>query len=368
MDIRVPSRPRIALIVDSESWAFANIARQIKSHLGMSYRFRIIPAAIIDNITQVLLMTADCAVTHFFWRDFLNSVLDDKTRRYLRGLGFRSREEFLRRFVHGRTITTSVYDHLFLAPTEMRARQSLFNTLVKDYTVSSQRLMDIYSNQDGIRKPGMLAEDGVDLALFRPRNLQRFDTLAKRSLVVGWSGNSGWSSERGEDFKGLHTLLMPAVRQLRQEGLDIRLELADRQQGFIPHEEMPAYYSRLDLYACVSKMEGTPNPVLEALACGVPVISTDVGVVPQIFPNDPFEAILPERSIDALKHRLRRFYRANASTIRRMSEHGLERIRYWSWTKKAANFHRFFTRQIETAYVHGKTDIRTHRVRPAHHP
>lgn len=350
MVMRVPEKPRIALIVDSESWAFANIARQIMTHLEPDYQFKVIPAAIVDNVIQVLLMTADCAVTHFFWRDFLNSVREDWAQDYLHDLGFRSREDFFRRFIHQHAITTSVYDHLFLSPAEVRARQPLFNKLVKGYTVSSQRLMDIYSSLDGMPAPGMLAEDGVDLKLFRPQNLNRFQALPHRPLVIGWAGNSKWSSERGEDFKGLHTLLIPAVRQLQEEGLNIRLELADRQQRQIPHEEMPDYYAQLDLYVCVSKMEGTPNPVLEALACGVPVISTNVGVVPQVFPDNPFDVVLPERSLAALKHRIRRYYEEGPNMIRCLSEHGLERIRHWGWAEKAANFRRFFAQQIERTH------------------
>ncbi|MDY0309336.1 MAG: glycosyltransferase family 4 protein [Castellaniella sp.] len=352
MDMRVPERPRIALIVDSESWAFANIARQIMHHLEPDYRFQVIPAAVIDNIVQVLLMTEDCAVTHFFWRDFLNSVQDETAERYVRSLGFRSPASFLRRFVHRRAITTSVYDHLFLSPPEVEARRGLFNHLIKDYTVSSQRLLEIYRRLDGLPAPGMLIEDGVDLERFRPHNLQRLRALHDRPLVIGWAGNSSWSSERGEDFKGLHTLLRPAVQQLRQEGLDVRLELADRQQHQIPHEEMPEYYARLDLYVCVSKMEGTPNPVLEALACGVPVISTDVGVVPQVLVGDPHGQILPERSIEALKHRIRAYCLAGPEEAIRLSEYGLECIRHWGWADKAARFGQFFARQIRRSHVH----------------
>ena len=51
---------------------------------------------------------------------------------------------------------------------------------------------------------------------------------------------------------------------------------ADRQIRMIPHDKMAEYYSKIDLYICTSKIEGTPNPVLESMACGVPIISTDV--------------------------------------------------------------------------------------------
>ncbi|WP_250147674.1 hypothetical protein [Escherichia coli] len=56
-------------------------------------------------------------------------------------------------------------------------------------------------------------------------------------MRVGWAGNSKWAGEL-EDFKGYHSLLKPAVEQLQSEGLNIELVLADRQLGFIPHDEM----------------------------------------------------------------------------------------------------------------------------------
>ncbi|WP_312583940.1 glycosyltransferase, partial [Staphylococcus aureus] len=81
--------------------------------------------------------------------------------------------------------------------------------------------------------------------------------------------------------------------------------LADRQLGFIPHDEMVKYYSQIDVYVCPSKIEGTPNPVLESMACGVPVISTDVGVVKDAFGEMQKEWILPVRSKDTLIDKLR---------------------------------------------------------------
>jgi glycosyltransferase involved in cell wall biosynthesis len=126
------------------------------------------------------------------------------------------------------------------------------------------------------------------------------------------------------------------------EGLNIRLELADRQNGFIPHAEMVNYYARIDLYVCPSKIEGTPNPVLESMACGVPVISTDVGVVSDAFGPLQKEWLLAERSQKALKEKLRKFYFERESLTRNLSKENLETIKKWDWSIKSQNFKLFF--------------------------
>jgi len=76
--------------------------------------------------------------------------------------------------------------------------------------------------------------------------------------------------------------------------------------AYIPHTEMVNCYSKIDLYVCTSKIEGTPNPILEAMACGVPIISTDVGIVPQVLGPKQSEFILTERSVHGLKRAIHR--------------------------------------------------------------
>ncbi len=357
-------RPRIALVTDIEGWAFHNISNQIKRHLSDRYEVDIIPITRLGDIQkarwreggstgpyweggasavgQVLIQSGDYDIIHFFWRDLLTVVGTSLLDSYAAMLGL-TPAEFSRRFIEGACITTAVYDHLYSDGEGIQARRRIFNELAVAYTVSSDRLDRHYRAIPGLRAPAMVIEDGVDTELFRPKRLERFDDIAGREVVVGWVGNSKWAATL-EDFKGVHTILIPAIEQLRAEGLPVRLEFADRQKAYVPHAEMPGYYNSIDLYVCPSKIEGTPNPVMEAMACGVPVISTDVGIVPQVFGPRQREFILAERSIECLKAAIRRLV-AQPALFRVLSEENLRSIEPWAWQRQVEKFDRFF-RQV----------------------
>jgi glycosyltransferase involved in cell wall biosynthesis len=104
---------------------------------------------------------------------------------------------------------------------------------------------------------------------------------------------------------------------------------------------MPAYYASIDVYVCTSKIEGTPNPVLESMACGVPVISTDVGIVPQAFGPLQKKFILTERSVEAVAAALRLLL-DEPERLKALSDENLQMIERWDWKIKAENFAGFF--------------------------
>ncbi|MCP3392308.1 glycosyltransferase [Bradyrhizobium sp. CCGB12] len=363
-------RPRVALLTDTDSWAFANISRQLVRNLSDHYEFEIFPLTTLGEIEHSrwladnskglyaeggasalglgLVAAEGFDIIHVFWREFLTIIDTPLLEDYARRIGF-TYPEFRRRFIECKTISISVYDHLFLSPEDMSARAKIFNVLASGYYVSSERLRLIYDAVGSIPRPDAVLPDGVDLTVFSPTNLERFDHMGDRLVRVGWVGHSGWASSL-EDFKGVNSILKPAIEELQAEGLPIVMQFADRKERFIPHAQMPNYYAGIDVLVCTSKIEGTPNPVLEAMACGVPVVTTDVGIVPQALGPLQREFILPERSVSALKDALRRLV-GNRELFARLSGESLEYVKAWDWSERTKPFGQYFDGLLQKARV-----------------
>lgn len=64
--------------------------------------------------------------------------------------------------------------------------------------------------------------------------------------------------------------------------------------------EMPGYYQALDLYLVASREEGGPQAVLEAPACGIPLVTTSVGMAPEVIQPGENGFLVPVEDTDAL--------------------------------------------------------------------
>jgi glycosyltransferase involved in cell wall biosynthesis len=138
--------------------------------------------------------------------------------------------------------------------------------------------------------------NGVDLDLFRPLNkqecLQRlnWDSSKKHILFVSAS-----SADRPEKNLKLARL---SVEKCGEIGTELHV------LSNITQSEMPVYLNASDLLLLTSKWEGSPNIVKEAMACNVPVVSTDVGDVKWLFGKVEGYMIAesaPETVADAIK-------------------------------------------------------------------
>jgi glycosyltransferase involved in cell wall biosynthesis len=70
-----------------------------------------------------------------------------------------------------------------------------------------------------------------------------------------------------------------------------------------PPDDVAVWMAAADLVTLPSYMEGCPNVVLEALACGRPVVATNVGGIPEIM-NDACGRLIPAREVAPLAQAL----------------------------------------------------------------
>ena len=70
--------------------------------------------------------------------------------------------------------------------------------------------------------------------------------------------------------------------------------------GALPNEQLPRWYSAADVLILASSREGWPNVLLEAMACGTPVVATDVGGVPEVLARAPGAVLVKRRDAATL--------------------------------------------------------------------
>ena len=213
----------------------------------------------------------------------------------------------------------------------LESYKNVFNNYCNNYCVNSKKLYDTYLKTDGLKKPTAIVHDICNWENYTPLNLERFENT-NRELIVGWVGSSVRIVD-GVDLKGFHSIIKPVMKELHDEGYNIRGHYADRNEKWRTAEEMPKYYSEIDVCLCASIHEGTPLPVLEAMSCGVPIISTDVGIVPEAFGQQQRKYIIGDRKNGqndenikkALKEKLIQLYN-NRAILKKLSQENQESI------------------------------------------
>lgn len=322
---------KIALVADVQNWAFDIAANIIKNSLSDKYQIDIFYSKSEEfnkDLFKILEALKDYDLIHFFWRAILLDF--DKEEFKSKVIEKYNYEQYVKNIV--KKISTGVYDHLY--ENDIKFIET-FTKYCNNYVVSSKKLFDIYNSIENIKKPKYIIGDSFEKEKFYPANMQRFDFKDKsnKKLVIGWVGNSKWNEKQKDengnpiDFKGFHTILKPVIEELQSEGYNIELKCADKNIKQIPNEKMCEYYSNIHIYVCVSNKEGTPKPLLEAMGCAVPIITTDVGVTKEALGKKQKQYILGERIIGQNDNEIRKqlkekiiYLYNNPSVLKELSE------------------------------------------------
>lgn len=73
--------------------------------------------------------------------------------------------------------------------------------------------------------------------------------------------------------------------------------------GRLAHDQIVRWFGAADVFCLPSHAEGVPNVVLEAMACGTPVVATRVGGIPEVLPAYA-GVMVPPKNVDALDEAL----------------------------------------------------------------
>lgn len=177
--------------------------------------------------------------------------------------------------------------------------------------------VDIWHTSCEITKRGLIELDvpenkieiipiGVDLKVFKPfgenekQELKYRLNIPEGKIIIGsfQKDGNGWGEgltpkmvkgpdifcnviEKLTEKFNIHVLLTGPARGYVRKRLE-QASISYSHQFVKNIYDMPKLYNVLDLYIVTSRIEGGPKSITESMACGVPVISTKVGMAPEV--------------------------------------------------------------------------------------
>jgi len=150
--------------------------------------------------------------------------------------------------------------------------------------------------------------NGVDLDRFTPRcHPQQGYILAVGSLlpVKRWDRllrAIAYLTEKGLDIKVLHAGSGPLREELEAMARGLHVEHVFRFLG--NRHDIPCLLADAAFLVHTSDVEGVPNVVLEAMACGRAVVATDAGDVPYLIDDGKTGFVVPRQDETALANRM----------------------------------------------------------------
>ena len=181
---------------------------------------------------------------------------------------------------------------------------------------------DDVEKQRIIKKYGLPEKFILYVGLVEPRkNLQILIQAYKRlreddsKYVLILVGRFGWMHEE-------------VVNQVRE----LNLEDAVRFLGYVPQQDLPLIYNLASLFVYPTLYEGFGLPVLEAMACGVPVITSNISSLPEIVGEAGL--LTPVNDLETLYQTMVRAL-TDKSLRQDLISKGIKRAAEFSWSKTA---------------------------------
>jgi glycosyltransferase involved in cell wall biosynthesis len=296
IQIRKDYKPKILLISDVKGWAWWNKSLIIKKYLSDEFRIDVkcvlgdgaTPTNRIDQSAYDLYFTYG-----YSYIDFLYRVPKFKK-------------------------ATGITAH--------RPKRMIFPKMKMAEHLHANSIMLLKELHDMGFEHAHYIPNGVEEDLFKPLNPIRKDG----DIVVGHVGKK--CAKKNQD-----SIILPAIKKAKAKSHTNLRTWKDR----IPLEEMPITYNSMDVFLVASDEDGTPNPALEAAACGRPIISNRIGNMPE-FIKDGYNGFIVPKNVDAYVEKIN-YFRENRDELIRMGENARKTVlEGWTWAKQSEHYRKMF--------------------------
>ena len=288
----LPTKPKIYILVDVPNWAWDIKTRQITKYLADEFDF------VVEYFSDVRgKPVQDCDLYFTYECNFVNRLFGVPEEKIITGVTAHTYTNF------------SGFDEDLKRVGAIHANSKMLFGEIKEY------------NENCFYLP-----NGVDENLFEynTRNIEREFT----ACFVG----------KDNKYKGLREIIRPACKKagVKLKELSGTVKNPDR----IDHENMPEFYRDVDVVLIASKMDGTPNPLLEAASVGRTFIANSIGNVPEFYNGD--NGFIVDLKVAEYVEKLK-WLKANRVACGKMGyESRTEVERNWTWATQAENYRRMF--------------------------
>ncbi len=203
--------------------------------------------------------------------------------------------------------------------------ESTKNDLIKFLKIPEEKIAVIY--------------EGVDYNKFYPLKKEK----SKGQFVVGYLGGLG-------KRKNVESLLQAAkilikekkiVFKIAGKGHELKslIELKNKLKlknvefvGFVPDDKLNEFYNSLDVFVFPSFYEGFGLPIIEAMACGTPVITSNVSSMKELAKN--VGILIDPKNPSEIAEQIKKLYQ-NTSLRKELAKKGIKKAKEFTWEKTA---------------------------------
>jgi glycosyltransferase involved in cell wall biosynthesis len=325
------NKKNILLVIDVKKWCFDNIANEIKKYYDQHYNIYVECCMYNPNYQNYSEIKFDLIIKFWYGYEKIDPyIIYPDAIKVVCVYDYIHWNKYLTNF-NNTQIYKNFIKNVAAADYVLYSCPTIKNLLLEQHSniINSEKLYPAF--------------DGVDTNAFYPKEY----VGPNDKLVVGWVGNT---KNINKKFSIINNILgnVKWIDFMVQDNIN-----------FISHSEMVNFYQKIDVLVCLSSAEGTPNPILEASACGKTWISTNVGIVELLY-NVNNDNIKPGFIISGHNDLLPKldFLHKNRSMMKEMGTIARKNVeKDFSWEQRIKVFGNIFEKILENGQDYNKIEF-----------